>query len=142
MHDRINELLGWEEDTQRLIRNLSKADISILIGAKRAHEGNLPQSKNNEPDTGDVKAYQDRPNMVHMTTKDSANAALFKRLETKGWMEEGSPDFPPEIPDELRESTVEYGWTEKGARLLPQLLAYYFASGNTSPDHVFDTQIH
>jgi len=110
-------------------------DISNLHAAIMAHEGKLENNENgeDEPDQSDPKP--DRQEMVHMTAKDSPNAALFRRLEQKGWMQEQSASWPADAPDEIKESTLEYAWTEKGIRLLPQLLAYYFASDNISPEH-------
>lgn len=125
MHDRINDLLGWDDQTQLCLRALSKGDFSILFAVAD------PDRLRKEDDKSDPSPYRDLPDLVCMTSRGSANDRLYRVLEAKGWMHETTAD----LDAQLREiGTVRFSWSEKGFRLMPQLLAKFAATGHRPPD--------
>lgn len=127
MLDRINDLLGWDTETQELMRKLSEPDMAKLLGAAQVFEGELNE-EDDELDPENIELYAEFHEVLNVTTKGTAFAELCARLVRKGWMVENFENMVmSDMPADVRAQSLEYYWTPKGARLLPQLLSHYNA---------------
>lgn len=122
MHDRINELLGWDAEMQTAISELSKGDFSLLMYAAN------PKYEDGEDET---TPYRTPPSIRCLTSEGSPNHRLFAILSRKGWM----VDTTGKLDEALKGSgSKQYSWTQKGFRLVPQLLIKCAIEGNWPTD--------
>lgn len=113
---------GRDNKTIALLKELSSADLSNLSFVARSRIGDT------EGETSKVSALPE--DIVLKTGADTANFRLFSHLVDMGWME------PRESNDSSGDPSLNsrnFGWTEKGKRLLPQL--YYFYMDRHFPEN-------
>jgi len=125
MTDQLYEKLGWDEPTQAILRTLSRGDLSILQGAVAHSRCELENQKDVQTENG----YFPDDRMTFMTS-DTPISKIYAHLTERGWME--SQPVDPKILEALP-TTRNYGLTDKGRRLLGQLLAYFFANNPMPP---------